>query len=52
MWKQQICDNKKSTKYRQLIGKLNWIANQNSADIYFDTCHLSLKMKLPTTVTL
>ena len=52
MWKQQICDNEKSTKYCQLIGKLNWIANQNRPDIYFDTCHLSLKMKSPTKVTL
>ena len=46
--KQQICDNEKSTEYRQLIGKLNWIANQSRPDIYFNVCHLSSKMKSRT----
>ena len=48
MCKQQICENEKSTDYRQLIGKPNWIANQSGPDINFDVCHLSSKMKSPT----
>ena len=52
MCKQQICDNKRSSEYCQLIGKRNWIANQTRPDIYFNVYHLSSKMKPPAIVDL
>ena len=32
--KEDPCTNKEATMYRQLVGKLNWIANQSRPDIY------------------
>ena len=45
--KEDPCTNKEATMYRQLVGKLNWIANQSRPDIFFDVCQLSSLMKTP-----
>ena len=41
------CNESESTSYRQLVGKLNWVANQSRPDICFDVCQLSSTMKGP-----
>ena len=45
--KDQPCDDSEATQYRQLVGKLNWVANQTRPDICFDVCQLTSTMKNP-----
>lgn len=43
--KDQDLSDKEKTKFRALIGQLNWVATQTRPDVSFDVCELSLSVK-------
>ena len=45
--KKEFCTKEESFQFRQLVGKLNWIASQSCPDIAFEVCMLSSTMKNP-----
>ena len=45
--KKEFCTKEESFQFRQLVGKLNWIASQSRPDIAFGLCMLSSTMKNP-----
>ena len=45
--KEELCNRTEAMIYRQLVEKLNWVANQSRPDILFDVCQLSSFMKTP-----
>ena len=45
--KKEFCTKEESFQFRQLVGKLNWIASQSRPDIAFGVCMLSSTMKNP-----
>ena len=45
--KKEFCTKEESFQFRQLVGKLNWIASQSHPDIAFGVCMLSSTMKNP-----
>ena len=44
--KKEFCIKEESFQFRQLVGKLNWIASQSHPDIAFGVCMLSSTMKI------
>ena len=46
--KGDLYTNEETLKFCQLLGKLNWAANQSCPDILFDVCQLSSVMCSPT----
>lgn len=48
MKKSSPCTKEETSTFCQLVGKLNWVANQSRPDILFDVCQLSSVMKAPT----
>ena len=45
--KKEFCTKEESFQFRQLVGKLNWIASKSRPDIAFGVCMLSSTMKNP-----
>ena len=46
--RKEFCTKEESFQFRQLVGKLNWIASQSRPDIAFGVCMmLSSTMKNP-----
>ena len=45
--RKEFCTKEESFQFRQLVGKLNWIACQNHPDIAFGVCMLSSTMNNP-----
>ena len=45
--KKEFCTKEESFQFRQLVGKLSWLASQSRPDITFGVCMLSSTMKNP-----